>query len=232
MRRPAGSVAGSDVAHVPHLLVAGPWGDDIIAVSPEQQRHLSTVLRRDAGSTVSYTDGRGTVGSGLWAGEVIERGDETSTPEPMAVLTLAVAPPDSKERMRWLIEKATELGVLRIRWIRTRFGQGRLPRPDKAQAWMRAALEQSRRSRVTIVDSEWSELGELGAFVAADRAGGAFRPERSMTVAVGPEGGWATSELPPATPVVSLGDSVLRTETAAVGAAAVFSAAVFEGVDQ
>lgn len=220
------------MAHVPHLLVAGPWSDARIDVSPEQQRHLATVLRRDTGSPVSYTDGRGTTGLGTWAGSAIERGDETSNPEPAALLTLAVAPPDSKERVRWLIEKATELGVFRIRWLRTRYGQGRVPRADKAHAWMQSALEQSRRSRLTVVDSEWSDLADLEGFVAADRCGGAFRPERSLTVAIGPEGGWATSELPPATPVVSLGDSVLRTETAAIGVAAVFSAALLDGPNQ
>lgn len=164
------------------------------------------------------------MGEGTWSGVDIQRGTETSTPEPAASLTLAVAPPDAKDRQRWLVEKSTELGVARIRWLRTRFGQARLPRPDKARAWMQSALEQSRRTRVTLVDADWSELSDLGDFVAADQTGTAFGPEGSITVAIGPEGGWAPSELPPTTPVISLGDSVLRTETAAVVAAALFAA--------
>ncbi len=182
------------------------------------------MLRRGPGSPVSYTNGSGLIGAGTWTGVDIERGAETPTPEPVAALTLAVAPPDSRDRVRWLVEKSTELGVERIRWLRTHFGQGRLPRSDRARAWMQSALEQSRRSRVTTVDSDWSELVELGDFVAADRTGAAFRPEGSITVAIGPEGGWAPSELPPTTTLVALGDAVLRTETAAIGAAAVFSA--------
>ena len=224
MRRPAGNAAGSDVAHVPHLLVAGPWNEARIDVTSEQQRHVTAVLRREPGSPVSYTDGAGLVGEGTWTGADIERGAETTTPVPVASLTLAVAPPDSKERVRWLVEKSTELGVARIRWLRTRYGQGRVPRPDKTRAWMQSALEQSRRSRVTVVDSDWSELDDLGEFVAADQTGHEFRPTGSVTVAIGPEGGWAPSELPPAVSLVSLGDGVLRTETAAIGAAAVFGA--------
>lgn len=212
------------MAHVPHLLVVGPWHGARIDVTPEQRRHITAVLRREAGSPVSYTDGSGLVGEGTWTGAAIERGAEASTPEPIASLTLAVAPPDSKERVRWLVEKCTELGVERIRWVRTRFGQGHLPRPDKAQAWMQSALEQSRRSRVTVVDSDWSELDELGDFVAADRTGDTFGPRESTTVAIGPEGGWAPGELPPATTLITLGDSVLRTETAAIAAAALFGA--------
>lgn len=214
------------MAHVPHLLVAGPWNAGIIDVSPDQRKHIANVLRREPGSPVCYTDGAGLRGEGTWTGVGIERGPETSTPDPVASLTLAVAPPDSKERVRWLVEKSTELGVLRIRWLRTRFGQGRLPRPDKAEAWMQSALEQSRRSRVTVVDSDWSDLGDLGEYVAADRTGGPFRPSGSITVAIGPEGGWAPSELPEATPRVTLGDGVLRTETAGIAAAAVFGAHV------
>jgi 16S rRNA (uracil1498-N3)-methyltransferase len=212
------------VAHVPHLLVVGPWDGDRIGVAPEQRRHLASVLRRDPGSPVSYTDGSGVLGAGIWTGVDIERGTETETPEPPETLTLAVAPPDSRDRQRWLVEKATELGVERVRWLRTRFGQGRLPRQDKAQAWMQSALEQSRRTRVTRIDAAWSDLADLGDFVAADQTGDGFRPEGSITLAIGPEGGWAASELPAATPVVSLGVSILRTETAAVAAAAVFAA--------
>ena len=225
-------VAGSDVSHVPHLLVTGPWVAARLDVTPEQSRHLTTVLRRDLGSAVAYTDGSGLIGEGTWTGVDIERGEELFTPEPLASLTLAVAPPDSKERVRWLIEKSTELGVGRIRWIRTQFGQGRLPRQDKAQAWMKSALEQSRRARVTVIDSDWSGLGELGDFVAADQAGGQFRSARSVTVAIGPEGGWAQTELPAGTPLVSLGDSVLRSETAAIAAAAVFQANLIEELNQ
>lgn len=232
MRRPAGSAAGSDVAHVPHLLVDGPWPDGRIEVTPEQQRHLTAVLRRDPGSPVSYTDGHGTIGEGTWTGVGVQRGTETFTPKPKASLTLAVAPPDSKDRVRWLIEKSTEFGVDRIRWLRTAYGQGRLPRLEKAQAWMQSALEQSRRSWPTVIDADWSELADLGHFVAADRAGSGFRPEGSITVAIGPEGGWAPSELSPAIPLISLGDSVLRTETAAIGAAAVFSANFSGGPNQ
>ena len=212
------------MAHVPHLLVDGPWLDDHIEVTPEQMRHLTAVLRRDPGSPISYTDGLGNVGEGTWNGVDIQRGTETFTPMPQASLTLAVAPPDSKDRVRWLVEKSTELGVERIRWLRTAYGQGRVPRLDRAQAWMKGALEQSRRSRLTVIDAGWSELDDLGDFVAADRTGARFRPEGSITVAIGPEGGWAPAELPPAIPFISLGVSVLRTETAAVGAAAVFSA--------
>jgi 16S rRNA (uracil1498-N3)-methyltransferase len=205
-------------------LVSGPWPDGVIVVGPDQRRHVGTVLRREPGSPVSYTDGSGTVGEGVWSGAGIERGAERVEPEPTARLTLAVAPPDSKERQRWLVEKCTELGVARLRWLRTRFGQGRVPQHDKAHAWMVAALEQSRRSRIMSVDRDWSSIVDLGVFIAADLGGAPFQPEEVLTVAIGPEGGWAPDELPGSCRRVSLGKGVLRSETAAIAAAAVHAA--------
>lgn len=97
---------------------------------------------------------------------------------------------------------------------------------------MQSALEQSRRTRVTVVDSDWIELSDLGDFVAADQTGRRFRPAASVTVVIGPEGGWGPTELPPATPLISLAGSVLRTETAAIAAAAIFGANFSVPLDQ
>lgn len=201
--------------HVPHLLVPGPWDSSSIPLGSEHQRHLETVLRLDLGSAVSYTDGAGTVGSGVWQAGAVQRGVEVAQPPPVRV-TIAVAPPHSKDRQRWLVEKCTELGAWQIRWIRTRFGQGRPPRPDKSFAWMAGALEQSRRSWVTTIDESWCDLADLGDFVAADARGAELDAGADVVVAVGPEGGWAEDELGADVLRVRLSDHVLRTETAAI----------------
>lgn len=202
---------------MPHLWLAGGWSEATATVTPEQQRHLGSVLRISPGTIVSYTDGSGVRGEGLWLGDVVERGAETIEPMPSR-LTVAVAPPDSRDRQRWMIEKATELGAWRIRWLRTQYGQGRVPRPDKAQAWMTAALEQSRRTWATAVDDEWSTFADLGEFSAADAGGEAQMPESPATIAIGPEGGWAPEELDDTVPRVSLSRHILRTETAVLTA--------------
>ena len=212
------------MAHVPHVLIPPPWAAGLIELDDEHRRHLSTVLRRKPGSPLSYTDGEGVIGHGTLTNQGIERGPEETEPAPADRLTLAVAPPDSKDRVRWLVEKCTELGVARIRWLKTEYGQGRIPRHDKSHAWVTGAIEQSRRSRITEVDQDWSALSELGSFVAAQQGGAPFRPSGSVTIAIGPEGGWSPSELDHLETRVTLGSGVLRTETAAVAAAAIFSA--------
>lgn len=213
------------MGHVPHLLVPGPWDAQRIEPDQSQRRHLVEVLRRTDGAEVSYTDGSGRRGIGVWTDGAIRRGSERIDDERPASLTLAVAPPDSNGRVRWLIEKATELGVARLQWIKTIHGQGRLPPPARAKSWMVAALQQSRRSFVTTIDDSWSTLAEIGEFAVAEEGGVAFQPTRSLTVAIGPEGGWAPGEIDENVPRVSLGAGVLRTETAAIAVAAVFSAA-------
>ena len=89
---------------------------------------------------------------------------------------------------------------------------------EGAQAWMQSAVEQSRRGWVTIIDPGWCSLGDLGEFVAADRGGAAFRPDGSITVAIGPEGGFIPYEIEKLSECgfqsFSLGPRILRVETA------------------
>lgn len=205
------------MGHIPHVLIPAPWDDAAISIPPDTLRHLSRVLRLASGDPCSYTDGAGTSGVGTITAGAVKRGEERSDPPPPSV-TLAVAPPTAKDRLRWLVEKTCELGVTRIRWLQTAHGEGRPPRHDKALAWAQMALEQSRRSHLTDIDDDWSTFPELtGSVVAFDRDGATIhRLDTPTTLLVGPEGGWAPGELPVDAIRVTLGDGVLRTETAAV----------------
>lgn len=208
------------MGHVPHLYLPGPWPDGPIPLDDAHRDHLRRVLRRGGGDPVTYTDGAGRVGTGTLAEEAVERGGERLVPPPPS-LTLAVAPPAAKDRARFLVEKLAELGVARLEWLRTRRGEGRVPRPDRAEAWAVAALEQSRGAWLTRVAGSEVSLAELeGKVVAADAGGGPLpEGEQELVVAIGPEGGWDPGELPPGTRRVTLGPRVLRVETAALVAA-------------
>lgn len=208
------------MAHVPHLLLPGPWSETRIELPGPTVHHLRSVLRMHDGEACSYTDGAGRGGEGVLEAGAIVRGDESVFPAPPTVI-LAVAPPASKDRLRIIVEKAAEIGVSRIRWLDTRFGNGRPPRADKSMQWAQMALEQSRGHHLTTVDEELVSVDALeGNLVAADQGGAtpATMPA-PLTVLVGPEGGWAPGELPEGIPTFGLGDRVLRTETAAILAA-------------
>lgn len=143
----------------------------------------------------------------------------------------------ANERMDWLVEKATELGVARIRPLICERSVLRLAgeRADrKREHWQAvavAAAEQSGRTRVPVVEP----VAALLAFVAepggsarrwllspraqtSPSAMGLAGPVRTMVVLSGPEGGLSPAEetaaLAAGFDAVRLGDRVLRADTA------------------
>jgi 16S rRNA U1498 N3-methylase RsmE len=215
------------VSHIPHLYLSPPWGGPKIVLAPAQLHHLRSVLRLPGGSPVTYTDGAGLAGAGELDGDEVVRGEETRLPPPEVRLTLAVAPPRDRHRARYLVEKAAELEVSALRWLRTAYSVGRAPGGERSRAWAVGALEQSRGSWLMDVEEEAVDLGVLeGEVWFADLDGFPLPSTRpaAVTVAIGPEGGWAPGECPPGARRLGLGRTVLRVETAAVVAAALMRA--------
>jgi 16S rRNA (uracil1498-N3)-methyltransferase len=203
------------MGHVPHLYLAPPWQDSAVELGDDHLHHLTRVLRLRDGDGVSYTDGAGVMGTGQYLAGRVERGEEHRVPRPRTV-TLAVAPPSPRDRLRFLVEKAAELGVARLLWTRTAHTEGRPPPDDKARAWVLAALEQSRGTwlmELGTIDPADLDPADL---VVADPGGAPEPPPGRHTVLVGPEGGLASGEIPEGAARLSLGSAVLRVETAAI----------------
>ena len=210
--------------HVPHLYVKGPWESDELALSDEHRRHLGRVLRLADGAAVSYTDGMGTTGDGVLAGDAVQRGIEMQVPVPAPEVMVAVAPPRKPNRVRFLVEKLAELGVDRLIWLRTRHGEGRPPRTEKVDAWAQAALEQSRGAWALRFGGPMSleDLPSSPALWVAERE--SFPPPSVVDggiLVIGPEAGFAEGEAPPGANRLGLGSRVLRVETASVVGAAI-----------
>jgi 16S rRNA (uracil1498-N3)-methyltransferase len=223
-----------------------------VVLSPEESHHVATVLRAREGDTVEAFDGAGTIGAGTIervhkrACTVRIKYVEATSFESTCRLTLAVAVPRS-HRQSYLIEKCTELGTDAFVPLLTERGTAR-PDADALPKWTRRAIEackQSERAWVPRMEAPQA-LGALLAdedrFVARAIAVTCefeatlpvlrwldqTNPSGPTLILVGPEGGWSEGEIALAreaalTPV-SLGPTILRTETAAVTAAAVVSA--------
>jgi 16S rRNA (uracil1498-N3)-methyltransferase len=150
------------------------------------------------------------------------------------------------DAFEWAIEKATELGVSRIVPLAAaRSEKGLLAAAMKrSQRWQKILLEasqQSRRLRVPLLDdpvkpaqafaaqpvkvrlvlSERSDAPSLRKSLAGAGAGSSANPAKA-SLAIGPEGGWTDDELASARSCgfqeASLGQLILRTETAVVAA--------------
>jgi 16S rRNA (uracil1498-N3)-methyltransferase len=207
------------MVHIPHLFIPGPWVEDRLHVSDEQRRHLEKVLRLGPGEEVGYTDGTGSFGSGQYHAARVIRGEEGQAPRPSDLIVVS-APPDSRERARFLVEKLAELGVAGLRFLDTRHGHGRPPKVDRLRSWAVAGLEQSRGAWLMETSDGLVTFADIeGPYVVCEMGGSGRRPS-ARTVVIGPEGGWAPGEIPEAAPRYGLGDKVLRVETAALVAAA------------
>ncbi len=117
-------------------------------------------------------------------------------------------------------------------WLSTLHGQGRAPAHEKARASAVAALQQSRGHRLLQIegpvsmDHDWHR--NYTVFVA-DRDGTVVQPDtdeatEGVVVVIGPESGFSPGEVPDGASLIRLGANVLRVETAAIAAAALFAA--------
>lgn len=205
--------------HIPHLVVPAPWNGDEVSLSIIQSRHMSKVLRKGRGDKVTYTDGLGTMGEGRLGEHTVQRGEERFVPRGKE-LTVAVAPPASKDRQRFLVEKLAELGVARLLWLDTKHGSGRIASNAKVFSWILTAVEQSRGAWLMETSDDVAPIAQINRPYVVCQPGAPTEIPSSTTVLIGPEGGFAEEELPIDSERWSLGPTVLRVETAAVVAAA------------
>ena len=218
----ASGATGSVARHQPHLLIT-PFGEgDVIRVDTAVRRHLEKVLRIVAG-TVTYTDGSGLIGEGEYDAGSIRRGTERII-RPPERLAVAVAPPHEVTRARFLVEKLAELAVTELVWLRTAHLEGRPPRPEKTAAWVRSAVEQSRGAWAMRVGGpvNLDEVASLGTPVFAEAGSPALSQLPALAtpvLCVGPEGGFASGEIPEDALRIGLASTVLRVETAAISGA-------------
>jgi 16S rRNA (uracil1498-N3)-methyltransferase len=207
------------MGHLPHLLLDRGWEGPAVHVNPSQRAHLERVLRLNDGDPVTYTNGTGRRGAGRYRRGAVERGDEESVGRPSDLVVIA-APPENRDRVRFMVEKLAELGVSELRFLATRLGEGKPPRSERLRSWAVAGVEQSKGAWLMRTSDGLVTFASIsGPFAVCVQEGDRQVP-LARTVVVGPEGGWAPGEVPDSAHRFGLGDTVLRVETAAIVAAA------------
>ncbi len=211
------------MAHRPHLYLPPPWPDRDIDVPQDARHHLERVLRATE-TPVGYTDGAGSVGSGVYTAGIVRRGHERRAEPPRPRIVMAVAAPQGGDRQRIVVEKLAELGVDELVWLRTQHGGHRAPSSRRSVAWATSALEQSRGAWLMDVrgPEDMASVAAAGAVqLAHPGCGPLVVPEvERVVIVIGPEGGFAPDELTDhGMTCFGLGGRVLRIETAAVTAA-------------
>lgn len=228
--------------------IADEVNGDIAALVGDHASHLARVLRAQIGQEFDIA-----TGAAIRRGKVIAISDDrvefalgeeqAIKPAPQVTLALAIFKFD---RMEWAIEKCTEIGIARIIPIVARHTDVHLASAarKRRERWQRIAVqasEQSRRAAPPDIAApvNLKELSHLTAecrIVLAEseeekRLRDAFASHPSdVALAVGPEGGWTGDELTwfreSGWMAASLGDTILRAETAAIVATALTLAAL------
>ena len=215
-----------------------------ISLPPVAARHVQ-VLRFQPGQAVTLFNGLGpdegqysaTIESMGRSDVKVMVGDFKPTHlEAARAVHLAVGMP-ANERMDWLVEKATELGVASIQPLMTERSVLRLSgeRAEKKRLhWQGiavAACEQCGRNRVPLIHapaslSDWlktqGETGDVRLLLSLQASSQSLvktmGTDRAMTFLSGPEGGLSSAEetavLAKGFDAVTLGQRVLRSETA------------------
>ena len=213
----------------------------------EEAAHHIRVARVAVGECIALRDGAGKAAVGTLVKvsrtsalvDVIET-SEISRPAPIHLL----APVADKDRMLWLAEKVTELGVTSWRPLVWRRSKSVSPRGEgpmfqsKVRARMTAALLQSGGGWLPDIFPEATieravAAAPLGTrlILAKDGEPIAGVPMKTpITIALGPEGGMESAErdafIGAAFLPVKLGESTLRFETAGVAAVAIAAASL------
>lgn len=215
-------------------------GSATFSFDKEESRHIVKVLRKKEGDIIHISNGSGY----LFTSEIIFANEKKCEvkitaekfhePAPYS-LHLAVAPTKMNDRYEWFLEKATEIGISEITPIICEHSERVNFKADRFEKILQTAMKQSLQFYLP----KLNEPVPFNNFVAAQRDGqlfiahceetekrllkNALEPKKQVTILIGPEGDFSTKEIALALQQnyvpVSLGNTRLRTETAAIVAA-------------
>lgn len=220
------------------LFYAPDIADEHYSLDEEESRHCQKVLRLRENDIVHLTDGKGALieacitdaRSRQVTVRVISR--QPNYGRRNYKIHLAVAPTKNIDRFEWFLEKATEIGIDEITPLICEHSERRQLRTDRLVKVITAAVKQSLKAYHPVLN----EMTGFKDFIGKKREGQLFiahleendpiilqklyQKGENVTILIGPEGDFSEAELAVAKKAsylcVSLGNSRLRTETAAI----------------
>jgi 16S rRNA (uracil1498-N3)-methyltransferase len=224
---------------------------DVAELEGDRARYLGRVLRLRVGDEITIFDGTGpewsaTIDNMTKTTVTLALGESHDATAESPLKIHLVQGISRGERMDYVVQKATELGVKRITPVLTEYGVVKLndqraaKRREHWEGVAASACEQCGRTRLPLIDmplslNEWFGAKPANADVdlilapnAATPLADVEAPHTKVCILIGPEGGFSQLEYEDAGvagfEAVSLGPRILRTETAAAAALAVMQA--------
>lgn len=200
-----------------------------------ESKHAIKVLRLKIGDTITLVDGKGyfyeaqitTDHSKKCEVKILSKTKETNT---KPKLHLAIAPTKNNDRLEWLIEKATEIGISEVTPIICEHSERKVLKTERLEKRAIAAMKQSLKASLPIINqplklNEFLNLNtDYHKFIAhcyeesQEHFKNLYSKGENCLILIGPEGDFSKSEIDLAIKhnfkPISLGKSRLRTETA------------------
>lgn len=209
-------------------------------LSEEESKHAVRVLRLSSGSIIHLIDGRG----GLYKTQIIEPHPKRTSLKVLEVNTnynpssyhlhLAVAPTKNMDRIEWLLEKATEIGLQELTPIICEHSERKEVKIERLEKVAVAAMKQSLKAYIPKINAavpftkflannkDNDSKKAIAHCIDSEKSyiSSVLSPNQRYLILIGPEGDFSEKEIELAlmnefTPI-SLGDARLRTETAAL----------------
>lgn len=212
--------------------------DKQIVFPRDESKHIVKVLRKKEGDLLHVTNGKGflfvseltLITPQQCIAKVIEVKKEET---PKYYLHMAVAPTKMNDRYEWFLEKATEIGVMEITPIICDHSERKVVKMDRFERVLQSAMKQSLHFTLPKLNqpvrfSEFvTDTPEGTKYIAhceneLDKKSlqNSSRAEERSIILIGPEGDFSSEEIDLAKQngwnPVSLGNTRLRTETAAI----------------
>jgi 16S rRNA (uracil1498-N3)-methyltransferase len=216
---------------------------DEFALNESSSRHIVQVLRMQTGEYLRLTDGKGlavlaTIREANKKRCLVKITEKQKQDEPRRKIKMAVSLLKNAARFEWFLEKATELGVSEIIPLRCARTEKQQFRMERMQGILESALIQSQQVWMPVIHepkpfTDWIEWAQADQKFIAHCDPGAKRKLSEMTdislssqlIGIGPEGDFSEEEIKRAIDsgfiAVELGEHRLRSETAALAAAAI-----------
>lgn len=210
-----------------------------IKFDKEESRHIFKVLRKQEGSVLNLTNGKGfffkvrLIQSNLK--NCMATVLEVKKQEPLPYsLHLVVAPTKLNDRYEWFLEKATEIGVAEITPIICEHSERKIIKIERFDKKIQSAMKQSLSAflpkinkAIPFGDFLKLQKGNLHQKLIAhceeskkQSLKSVLKPNDNTILLIGPEGDFSTNEINESIKAgfipVTLGTSRLRTETAAI----------------
>lgn len=214
---------------------------ETLSLPEDEAKHCLRVLRHKCGDEIEVIDGKGyryqcrivNDNPRKMEVEIIETVRED--PAWDTFITIAVAPTKNMDRMEWLVEKLTEIGVNRFVPLLCRHSERKELKINRLQRIAVSAMKQSLKATLPEImpmtpfadfisndDSEAKFIAYCDPTIPRKLLAKEYSGAKSVTILIGPEGDFDIEEIKSALAKgmvpVTLGDNRLRTETAALTA--------------